>query len=428
MSQGARKIRNSHEKKGEGIVSDLADVALFGIPQVKTGMREVILGRKDYPPQMKQILKKDGKQKIIDMFVERVPLPKLFEAVADFLSFHKFTDNNMYDILYHVRLVCKLQNGTTYTIEKHPHRVQIIKYNPPRKGAQFMPVHGSFPTLQELLDKTRDKMGIEQFNLYRVAELNCQNFVNNILTANNLNTTELEKFIMQNISSIFKDTEYLKFMANIITDDMKRTDVFIQGGGLTNKWYDDEEENYDYLDKKLNGTSFRHDESQIHLPIKIEEKPLTKKEENSLIKDMKKNFNDVYNELPSTKQVLGMAGTLLTMYLAHKANSTLNKIDRNASTLNQMEFRQNAKSSPSKNIIKTHTLSPSQMQLYQHLHGNGIGEYMPSKSQVLKIGGTLLLLYLAQKAGKNMSSNPTERTTFRDTSGFTEYGNDYENF
>lgn len=222
------------KRKAEAQVKLLKKIHGEGIhSHLKAGISTLITGRSDYSPYVKSFLNEYGNQQIVKMYIEREPLPPLFTLLADYLTYNKFSQNKGYDDLFHLRVVATLDNGVKVVVEKN-HSVNIGLYDSSiMKGTQQLEIEGIFPTLQVLVDKTREKMGIKNFNNYSVSNLNCQNFILNLLRANGLNNEINEKFTMQDVKSVFNDIEYLNNMVNILTNIGYSADVLLQGGAIS---------------------------------------------------------------------------------------------------------------------------------------------------------------------------------------------------
>ena len=223
LEKAQAQLRILHQKTGEGIIFN----------KVLT----TIKGRTNISPSFKSILEKEGNKKIIKIYIEREPLPILYTQLADYITSNKFSSNTVYDTLYHLRLVIELEDGMKYNLEKLAQGPVINIYKSNNiLGTQQLPVSiKSFITLNDLIEKTIEKMGITRFLEYKVNTENCQNFVLNILEANHLSTEYNKYFVLQDIKNLFNDIEYVKYMANFITEIIHRGDVFLQGGSIKNK-------------------------------------------------------------------------------------------------------------------------------------------------------------------------------------------------
>ena len=77
--------------------------------------------------------------------------------------------------------------------------------NPSISNAQYMEVPNipSGLTVNQLIENTRNLMK-EKFIPYTASNNNCQNFILNVIRANNMSNPELEAFIKQDTSNIFR--------------------------------------------------------------------------------------------------------------------------------------------------------------------------------------------------------------------------------
>ena len=85
-------------------------------------------------------------------------------------------------------------------------------------------------TVNQLIENTRNLMK-EKFIPYTASNNNCQNFILNVIRANNMSNPELEAFIKQDTSMIFKDPNFKKF-SDGITGLGEKIDILTQGGKL----------------------------------------------------------------------------------------------------------------------------------------------------------------------------------------------------
>ena len=196
--------------------------------------KNLIFGRNDYSPNAKKILNKNGKKPINKITIYRTPLSFLLSTALNVVSFGQFERNKPYDKLYHLFIVCDLNDGSKLLIEKN--EVINLVENPKNymnEGTESMEVLiNRFINVIELLSKTRERMG-DKFFLYNANSNNCQNFIVNILRANNLNTPENERFVYQNLNELFKKLPFFtKPLIDKSTELGARLDVIKQGGNI----------------------------------------------------------------------------------------------------------------------------------------------------------------------------------------------------
>ena len=73
-------------------------------------------------------------------------------------------------------------------------------------------------TINELIAKTSKRMGAD-FIKYRAFSTNCQHFIINLLRANDLDTPELTKFVMQDSKAVLEGLpSYLEDVSDNLTD------------------------------------------------------------------------------------------------------------------------------------------------------------------------------------------------------------------
>jgi len=82
-----------------------------------------------------------------------------------------------------------------------------------------------------LLKNTQEQMQ-DRFFKYSAYDNNCQTFILNVLTANHLDTPENVEFVKQDTEQLFHNLDYLRKIANTVTDVAGRVDVINQGGDV----------------------------------------------------------------------------------------------------------------------------------------------------------------------------------------------------
>jgi len=169
-----------------------------------------------FPKKFKQMLEKYGDYEIFDIIIGRDPISKGVQTLLDFVSFGSITKNlkNMhYDDLFHLYLVLSIEHPETkhqqyihLRLEKN-HVIAMKEYNGIPK--EYMPVnmHDRTILLAEFIANGKLELG-DDFVRYDAVYNNCQMFVKSLLKANNLLTSEEEKFIMQDISKVLSSPVY----------------------------------------------------------------------------------------------------------------------------------------------------------------------------------------------------------------------------
>lgn len=150
-----------------------------------------------YPPKMRENLKKYGDEKITKLQVFRYPLKEIsfFAKIASF-------GNLTYDQLFHLGLLINgkyiLDKNTVWGFEKRPLKA--------RDGLSIMNVD-KFDldmSINELLEKTRKRIGDEKHFKYKALSTNCQYAVDAMLTTINGNNSKLKDFVKQDMEKVAK--------------------------------------------------------------------------------------------------------------------------------------------------------------------------------------------------------------------------------
>ena len=108
-------------------------------------------------------------------------------------------------------------------INEHPRFVETydIKNVPPNL------------TVNQLLERTEQRMGRQKFLSYSADDDNHQHFILNVLQANGINAGA--DFVKQNTEGIFENKYNLRKTINTITDVAGRANVLLQGGDIERK-------------------------------------------------------------------------------------------------------------------------------------------------------------------------------------------------
>ena len=175
-------------------------------------------------PSVQTLLNSVGQEKITSLTIWRRVLP--YSKVVKFLSPNVAPDN-----LYHTSLNI---NGK-YNLEKDGVTIDFARGG--TTGETFSVKRaGVIPlTIQELFDKTKKRMGDKDFTDYNIEQLNCQNFVDNILSAIGSNTQEAKKFVLQDVEKVINSLggKWTKALAKGLQQFQEAFDVVQQGGAAT---------------------------------------------------------------------------------------------------------------------------------------------------------------------------------------------------
>ena len=208
------------KNKGEGIF----DTTLSTFNRLKDVGSKLLYGRSDLPPKVKKILSQVGDDTIVSAVVYRKPVQSFIQSVIRTVSSYP------YDNIFHLSIIFKTNKGQQVLLEKNA--AINMDINKSITGAQSMPVV-SIPgglTINKLIENTKNIMG-SKFIPYSSSSNNCQDFIFNVLKANQMDNPELVAFIKQDTSMIFKDEKFKKF-ADTVTGLGEKIDIVAQGGQI----------------------------------------------------------------------------------------------------------------------------------------------------------------------------------------------------
>lgn len=183
------------------------------------------------PPSSRKLLEKIGNEKITSLELERTPILGWFNIIT-FGRFYKFIHKLHYDHMFHLSLVI---NGK-YRLEK----TQVVQIYPvtPLKDVEKMnvPIPPEYDaTIDDMINITRDYMGVDKFSNYNVADNNCQIFLDSVLKANGLNTPETHKFISQDVETVIKNYPGAKKIITAATNLAAKWNRLVEGEGKKKK-------------------------------------------------------------------------------------------------------------------------------------------------------------------------------------------------
>jgi hypothetical protein len=205
-------------------------------------IRQLIFGIDQFNPTIKKQLLILGNKKIINIQICRKPIQQYINTVLNVLSFGQFEENlknSDYDKLFHLFLYITLEPGQKIVLEKNERINLQVKMNKIDNETEFININ-NLPnnlTLNILLDNCKNQMGETNFFKYSAHSYNCQNFVLNILSSNNLLNEEYKKFIYQDTEQLFNNLGYLKILSDKITDLGASMNVIKEGGRVKNNNY-----------------------------------------------------------------------------------------------------------------------------------------------------------------------------------------------
>lgn len=176
-------------------------------------------------PKVRKLLEQVGNEKITSIKLFRKPIS--LSAFAKFVGVLRNTD---FDDLLHLGMII----SGKYLLDKQ----DVIHFErsslPTGKDVESMDVSldGKEITINELLEKTRKRMGDADFTNYSSKKNNCQDFMLNVLAANGLSTQESSRFIKQDLEKVFNNLpSYAEKIADFVTEAGRVVERLQEGEG-----------------------------------------------------------------------------------------------------------------------------------------------------------------------------------------------------
>jgi len=165
-----------------------------------------------------------GDEKVTKLTLYRYPI-----SLSKFAKFIGALRNTPFDELLHLGLVI----NDKYLTEKDA-VLTFERGGVPKQSTDTLdvPVGLKEFTINEMIDRTRNRMGKERFSTYKALSWNCQDYLKNMLDANGLSTAETTKFILQDTTQIIKNLpSYADAISNFYTGAKAIINRQIQGEG-----------------------------------------------------------------------------------------------------------------------------------------------------------------------------------------------------
>jgi len=176
-------------------------------------------------PKVRALLQQVGDEKITSIKLFRKPI-----SLSAFAKFVGVLKNTGYDDLLHLGMIL----NNKYLLDKQ----DVIHFErsslPTGKDVESMDVSldGKEITINDLLEKTRKRMGDNDFTSYSSKKNNCQDFILNILAANGLSSSDTTTFIKQNLEKVFNNLpSYAEKIADFVTEAGRVVERVMEGEG-----------------------------------------------------------------------------------------------------------------------------------------------------------------------------------------------------
>ena len=175
-----------------------------------------------YPPDVKNTLLQYGNQRISSIKLCKEVVSEntefLLKALAGKNTWEEAKKKHGFDKFYHLFMIATLDNGQQLHIEKN----EVMRVSPsPRPCPDALnigsPVNGM--TVNEMMERTRQRIGDRDFYTYDPLQNNCQSFISNLLRTLGLYNQSAQGFVFQNIAGLREELpSYTKYLARGLTD------------------------------------------------------------------------------------------------------------------------------------------------------------------------------------------------------------------
>jgi hypothetical protein len=202
----------------------------------------VVKGRNDYPPKMREILKKYGDKPIVRMQACRTPVPGFITSALNMASlgeFNKRFANMFHDALFHLDLRIEIEDDTGKTkkltqilLEKNEVLNAVVKPKKLKDTECVLIQNVRKPlTINQMLQGAKKIQG-QKFFKYSASNNNCQDFIMALLKGVNAGTEENYKFVKQNTKELFEGLPFFRKLTNTVTDIGAAANTFIEGKSM----------------------------------------------------------------------------------------------------------------------------------------------------------------------------------------------------
>jgi hypothetical protein len=211
---------------------------------VKNGynfIRNFVSGPRNGPsPQVRVFLEKYGDHTIVALRVARKPIFGVIDKIANLISLGRWNrqKNKLnYDDVFHLYMVMRLSDGSIIRIDKN--QVVVIApelFEAPTAETMDVNLNNNVISLKQLITRGEQSVGLSNYWVYNPTTNNCQKFVIDTLNANNLLTSDLQKFILQDAKLLIeKSNPIMGPIATGVTNVAARFDHGMYGGKINKK-------------------------------------------------------------------------------------------------------------------------------------------------------------------------------------------------
>jgi len=175
-----------------------------------------------YPPQVKNTLIKHRNHKIIDIKLCKEVVSQntefLLKALAGPKTWEEAKRKYGFDRFYHLFMIITMDDGSKLHVEKN--EIMRVSENPrPCPDALDLGTPSQPITINELFERTRQRIGDRDFFTYDPLGNNCQMFITQLLRTIGLSNEMSNSFVYQDIQGLREELpSYTKYLAKGLTD------------------------------------------------------------------------------------------------------------------------------------------------------------------------------------------------------------------
>jgi hypothetical protein len=173
-----------------------------------------------FPPQVRNILLKHGNHRIVDIKLCKEVVSEntefLLKALAGKNTWEEAKKKYGFDRFYHLFMIITMDNGSQLHVEKN----EVIRISEsPRPCPDALDLGAPSPiTVSELLERTKQRIGNDNFFTYDPLSNNCQAFVKQLLITMDKYNEASNDFVYQNIEGLREELpSYTKYLAKGLT-------------------------------------------------------------------------------------------------------------------------------------------------------------------------------------------------------------------
>jgi len=211
---GEKEISKFKTQMGWGYLPSFLRRPDSMVDQIKSA---VFFPAKELSVPFKKFMAKYGDYTITKAWIRRQPISWAIDKLLNVISLGTWSQGKKelnYPDLFHLGIMLELRKGSdtkNVVLEKleRPHFTESWKDD---ANVEYVPVilkqpsgQRAFPSLDQFIQKTIDKIGIHNFVVYGgMRSINCQNFIMDLLNANSSLTPQAKAFIYQPIEELVK--------------------------------------------------------------------------------------------------------------------------------------------------------------------------------------------------------------------------------